>query len=138
MTGDVVTLQVNGARTPPRAARPALPIVQDVTVFRRRRAAGSNVFDGAESLPALLRVLDHAGVTMHSINLSRPTLDDVSSTDDRPVAAARLPRALADSTGLSPSRRARRKQGVTDMTFIHDTLIVFRRQHRLNSATPPG
>jgi ABC-2 type transport system ATP-binding protein len=38
------------------------------------------VFQGAEALPSLLRVLDEAGVTMHSINLSRPTLDDVFLT----------------------------------------------------------
>ena len=51
--------------------------------------------NGAEALPSLLRVLDDAGITLHSINLSRPTLDDVFLTmtgrslrDDSPSAAA--------------------------------------------------
>ena len=53
-----------------------------------------NVVNGAEALPALLRVLDDAGITLTSINLSRPTLDDVFLTmtgrslrDDSPSAA---------------------------------------------------
>ena len=83
------------------------------------RAARSRVDDGAlrltvehggEALPALLRVLDDAGVTLDSIDLSRPTLDDVFLTmtgrslrDDSPGAAQRT------ATGLSPgTRRARR------------------------------
>ena len=56
---------------------------------------GSSVVNGAEALPALLRVLDDAGITLASINLSRPTLDDVFLTmtgrslrDDSPSAAA--------------------------------------------------
>ena len=51
-----------------------------------------------QSLPALLRVLDDASVTMHSINLSRPTLDDVFLTmtgrslrDDSPSASRTAP-----------------------------------------------
>ena len=95
-----------------------------------------NVFDGAEALPALLRVLDDAGVTMHSINLSRPTLDDVFLTmtgrslrDDSPSAA--------DQHRPEPGPPGRGgKQGVTDMTFIHDTLVVFRRQMRLSLRNP--
>ena len=35
---------------------------------------------GEQALPALLRVLDAADVTLESINLSRPTLDDVFLT----------------------------------------------------------
>jgi ABC-2 type transport system ATP-binding protein len=49
---------------------------------------------GEEALPALLRVLDGAGMTISSISLSRPTLDDVFLTltgrslrDDSPSAA---------------------------------------------------
>jgi ABC-2 type transport system ATP-binding protein len=48
---------------------------------------------GEQALPALLRVLDAAAVTLESINLSRPTLDDVFLTltgrslrDDSPVS----------------------------------------------------
>jgi ABC-2 type transport system ATP-binding protein len=35
---------------------------------------------GEAALPSLLRVLDAAGITLESINLSRPTLDDVFLT----------------------------------------------------------
>jgi ABC-2 type transport system ATP-binding protein len=35
---------------------------------------------GEEALPALLRTLDGAGLTISSISLSRPTLDDVFLT----------------------------------------------------------
>ena len=61
---------------------------------------------GEQALPALLRVLDGAGITMSSINLSRPTLDDVFLTltgrslrDDSPGggAATELERAGAGS-----------------------------------------
>jgi ABC-2 type transport system ATP-binding protein len=92
VSGDVVTLQVNGVRDTARELLARQPIVQDVTVSDDG-ALRLNVFDGAESLPALLRVLDDASVTMHSINLSRPTLDDVFLTmtgrslrDDSPSA----------------------------------------------------
>ena len=92
VSGDVVTLQVNGATQRARELLAGQPIVQDVTVSDDG-ALRLNVFHGAEALPALLRVLDDAGVTMHSINLSRPTLDDVFLTmtgrslrDDSPSA----------------------------------------------------
>ena len=49
---------------------------------------------GEEALPVLLRVLDGAGLTISSISLSRPTLDDVFLTltgrslrDDSPSSA---------------------------------------------------
>jgi ABC-2 type transport system ATP-binding protein len=79
VSGDVVILQVNGARERARELLVSQPIVQDVTVSDDG-ALRLNVFHGAEALPSLLRVLDAAGVTMHSINLSRPTLDDVFLT----------------------------------------------------------
>jgi ABC-2 type transport system ATP-binding protein len=98
VSGDVVTLQVNGAGGTARELLERQPIVQDVTVSDDG-ALRLSVFDGAEALPALLRVLDDAGVTMHSINLSRPTLDDVFLTmtgrslrDDSPSAAAQRQR----------------------------------------------
>ena len=68
---------------------------------------------GEEALPVLLRVLDGAGITMSSISLSRPTLDDVFLTltgrslrDDSPGGA--------DDAGGEPSWRAsagRRRAG---------------------------
>jgi ABC-2 type transport system ATP-binding protein len=79
ISGDVVTLQVNGARERAREILAGQDLVAGVTVSEDG-ALRLNVDDGAEALPALLRVLDDAGVTMHSINLSRPTLDDVFLT----------------------------------------------------------
>jgi ABC-2 type transport system ATP-binding protein len=83
VSGDVVTLQVNGATERARELLARQPLVQEASV--EASDAGDeilrlNVFHGAEALPALLRVLDDAGVTMLSINLSRPTLDDVFLT----------------------------------------------------------
>jgi len=107
VSGDVVTLAVNGggasggvngggANGTAEATRALLarqPVVQDVTLSDDGELR-LHVVNGAEALPALLRVLDDAGVTMSSINLSRPTLDDVFLTmtgrslrDDSPGAA---------------------------------------------------
>jgi ABC-2 type transport system ATP-binding protein len=93
VSGDVVTLQVNGDADGARELLAQQPVVQDVTVSDDG-ALRLNVFHGAEALPVLLRVLDDVGVTMSSINLSRPTLDDVFLTmtgrslrDDSPSAA---------------------------------------------------
>jgi ABC-2 type transport system ATP-binding protein len=79
VSGDVVILQVNGARQRARELLAAHDIVQDVTASDDGTLR-LNVAHGAEALPVLLRVLDDAGVTMTSINLSRPTLDDVFLT----------------------------------------------------------
>jgi len=79
ISGDVVTLRVNGAGERARDVLVSQPIVQDVTVSEDG-SLRLHVFHGAEALPSLLRALDDAGVTMHSINLSRPTLDDVFLT----------------------------------------------------------
>jgi ABC-2 type transport system ATP-binding protein len=93
VSGDVVTLQINGDADGAHKLLARQPAVQDVTVSDDG-ALRLNVYHGAEALPALLRVLDDAGVTMSSINLSRPTLDDVFLTmtgrslrDDSPSAA---------------------------------------------------
>jgi ABC-2 type transport system ATP-binding protein len=94
VSGDVITLRVAGGAV--RLAYETLarqPIVGDVTVSDHG-ALRLNVMRGAEALPAVLRALDRAGITMTSINLSRPTLDDVFLTmtgrslrDDSPSAA---------------------------------------------------
>ena len=135
VSGDVVTLAVNGAADKARELLARQPIVGDVTVSDDG-GLRLNVVNGAEALPSLLRVLDDAGITLHSINLSRPTLDDVFLTmtgrslrDDSPSAAAAgqpEPRAAAHARG----------QGVAAMSFIHDTLVVFRRELRLSLRNP--
>jgi ABC-2 type transport system ATP-binding protein len=83
VSGDVVTLQLNGATERARELLARQPLVDDATVAESDsgdEVLRLNVFHGAEALPTLLRVLDDAGITMQSINLSRPTLDDVFLT----------------------------------------------------------
>ncbi|HWG24927.1 MAG TPA: ATP-binding cassette domain-containing protein [Actinospica sp.] len=92
VSGDVVTLSVNGATESARTLLTDSPVVRELTV-----ADGSlrlTVEHGEEALPVLLRTLDGAGITMSSISLSRPTLDDVFLTltgrslrDDSPGGA---------------------------------------------------
>jgi ABC-2 type transport system ATP-binding protein len=97
LSGDVVTLSVNGAANhgATEAARSLLgasPVVREVTVADG--ALRLTVEHGEEALPVLLRTLDGAGITMSAISLSRPTLDDVFLTltgrslrDDSPGGA---------------------------------------------------
>ena len=92
VSGDVVSLSVNGATQQARSLLAESPVVREVTV-----ADGSlrlTVDHGEEALPVLLRTLDGAGITMSAISLSRPTLDDVFLTltgrslrDDSPGGA---------------------------------------------------
>jgi ABC-2 type transport system ATP-binding protein len=79
VAGDVVTLLVDGAGHPALALLAGHPVVRDISVADDGTLR-LTVVHGAEALPALLRVLDHAGITMRSINVARPTLDDVFLT----------------------------------------------------------
>ena len=78
ISGDVVMLRVAG---PGGAAR---ELLADQSVVREITAADGTlkltVEHGEQALPSLLRVLDAADITLESINLSRPTLDDVFLT----------------------------------------------------------
>jgi len=113
VSGDVVTLRVNGSAAQARALLTAAPIVREVSVADE--ALRLTVERGEEALPALLRVLDGAGITMSSISLSRPTLDDVFLTltgrslrDDSPggpAGAGRQPElAVAGGKGSAGTR----------------------------------
>ena len=92
ISGDVVTLSVNGHAEAARSLLGVSPVVREITV-----TDGSlrlTVEHGEEALPVLLRTLDGAGITMSAISLSRPTLDDVFLTltgrslrDDSPGSA---------------------------------------------------
>ncbi len=78
ISGDVVTLRVNGAAEGATTLLTRQPVVREVST-----ADGDlklTVEHGEQALPSLLRVLDGAGITLQSINLSRPTLDDVFLT----------------------------------------------------------
>ncbi|HVT68788.1 MAG TPA: ATP-binding cassette domain-containing protein [Trebonia sp.] len=111
VSGDVVTLSVNGAdghgaangsanhgagnHGAAEAARMLLadsPVTREIT--ETDGALRLTVDHGEEALPVLLRTLDGAGITMSAISLSRPTLDDVFLTltgrslrDDFPATA---------------------------------------------------
>jgi ABC-2 type transport system ATP-binding protein len=78
VSGDVVTFRVNGA------ADRAGDLLATQTVVKEMTASDGElrltVEHGDEALPVLLRVLDEAGITLHTINVSRPTLDDVFLT----------------------------------------------------------
>jgi ABC-2 type transport system ATP-binding protein len=78
VSGDVVTLSVNGQLETARGLLAAEPLVRELTVADG--ALRLTVEHGEQALPALLRILDGAGITMSSINLARPTLDDVFLT----------------------------------------------------------
>jgi ABC-2 type transport system ATP-binding protein len=78
IAGDVITLSVNGG---PEAAMGVLTThegVREATVSGR--SLRLTVDHGEEALPALLRALDAAGLSLQSIQLARPSLDDVFLT----------------------------------------------------------
>jgi ABC-2 type transport system ATP-binding protein len=75
VSGDVVTLRVNGATRAATDLLAAQPLVREVTPDDDTLRL--TVDRGDEALPVLLRTLDDAGITLHTINVSRPTLDDV-------------------------------------------------------------
>jgi ABC-2 type transport system ATP-binding protein len=78
ISGDLVTLRVNGSTAAATKLLDASEIVRDIAVVDD--ALKLTVEKGEQALPLLLRVLDGAGITLQSINLSRPTLDDVFLT----------------------------------------------------------
>src|SRR5580658_5255215 len=94
ISGDVVTLRVSDRDGAARKLLADQPVVREISA-----ADGTlrlSVEQGEQALPSLLRVLDGAGITLESINLSRPTLDDVFLTltgrslrDDSPGSAGR-------------------------------------------------
>jgi ABC-2 type transport system ATP-binding protein len=78
VSGDVVTLSVNGATEAARPLLAASPVVREIT--ETDGTLRLTVDRGEEALPVLLRTLDGASITMSAISLSRPTLDDVFLT----------------------------------------------------------
>ncbi len=93
ISGDVVTLSVSGDMAVAEQKLAAEPGVRDLSVDGR--ALRLSVEHGEEALPGLLRTLDGAGLSLTSIQLARPTLDDVFLTltgrslrEDAPAAAA--------------------------------------------------
>jgi ABC-2 type transport system ATP-binding protein len=93
ISGDLVTLETEGS------AESALAALDGVPGIRESSASGQTVRvtvePGGQQLLAITRALDAAAVPLASIQLARPTLDDVFLTltgrslrDDSPAAAA--------------------------------------------------
>ncbi len=96
ISGDVITLTVDGDPDAAKGLLAAQPGIRDISL--EGRSLRLTVEHGEEALPGLLRALDGAGLGMQSIQLARPSLDDVFLTvtgrslrDDSPapVPAAR-------------------------------------------------
>ena len=93
ISGDLIMLRVNQDTDAARKLLAAEAMVREIS--EADGALKLTVDHGEQALPALLRVLDAAGITLQSINLSRPTLDDVFLTmtgrslrDDSPASQA--------------------------------------------------
>ena len=93
ISGDLITLTVDGDPDAAKGLLAGLPGVRDISL--EGRSLRLTVEHGEEALPGLLRALDGAGLGMQSIQLARPSLDDVFLTvtgrslrDDSPVPAA--------------------------------------------------
>jgi len=78
ISGDVVTLSVSGDPGIAQDVLAGQAGVRDVSLDGQ--ALRLAVEQGEEALPGLLRALDQAGITMKSIQLARPSLDDVFLT----------------------------------------------------------
>ena len=98
ISGDVITLSVSGGPDVAKGVLAAHEGVRDIAVSGR--SLRLTVDRGEEALPGLLRGLDAAGITLESIQLARPSLDDVFLTvtgrslrEDTPDSApqARVP-----------------------------------------------
>ena len=78
ISGDVITLSVSGGPDVAKGVLAAHEGVRDIAVSGR--SLRLTVDRGEEALPGLLRALDAAGITLESIQLARPSLDDVFLT----------------------------------------------------------
>jgi ABC-2 type transport system ATP-binding protein len=78
ISGDVVTLAVDGKADVAERLLTARPEVRESTVTDHTLRL--TVERGEEALPGLLRALDAGGIGLTTIQLSRPTLDDVFLT----------------------------------------------------------
>jgi ABC-2 type transport system ATP-binding protein len=118
ISGDVVTLSVTGDPKIASKVLAELPAVREITVDGQ--VLRLSVERGEEALPGMLRALDGEAITMESVQLARPTLDDVFLTltgrslrDDSPVAndgtpaAAEAPATLDDRTSAPADARTR-------------------------------
>jgi ABC-2 type transport system ATP-binding protein len=78
ISGDVITLSVSGDPGTAKGVLASQPAIRDISLDGP--AIRLAVERGEEALPGLLRALDGAGIAMESIQLARPSLDDVFLT----------------------------------------------------------
>jgi ABC-2 type transport system ATP-binding protein len=105
ISGDVVTLSVSGDPEVAKKVLTGQPGVREITIDGR--ALRLAVEQGEEALPGMLRALDGESIRMESVQLARPTLDDVFLTltgrslrEDSPVARpAEQEPATAETSG---------------------------------------
>src|SRR5215469_89762 len=108
ISGDVVTLAVTGDPAVAQNVLAADPAVREITVDGH--SLRLSVEHGEEALPGLLRALDHAGLKLTSIQLARPTLDDVfltltgRSLRDDSAAAVPAAQAAAQQSVSAPAK----------------------------------
>jgi ABC-2 type transport system ATP-binding protein len=79
ISGDVVVVGVGGTSSDAGKLLNAEAFVRKLEVVDDHTLR-LYVDDGATAMPLIMRVLDHAGVAMRSIELHRPSLDDVFLT----------------------------------------------------------
>jgi ABC-2 type transport system ATP-binding protein len=79
VSGDLIALSVTGPQDAAAAAE-TLGRVAEGEVSIDELLVSARVRDGGRAMPELLRALDDAGVSLQSIEVRRPTLDDVFLT----------------------------------------------------------
>jgi ABC-2 type transport system ATP-binding protein len=79
VSGDLVSLTL-GTASDTAAAATTLAAIAEGEVTTDGLLVSARVQDGGSAMPALLRALDAAGVALDSIEVRRPTLDDVFLT----------------------------------------------------------
>jgi ABC-2 type transport system ATP-binding protein len=109
ISGDVVTLSVIGDTRQARTTLADHEGVREITLDGR--AIRMTVEHGEEALPGMLRALDAHGITLESIQLARPTLDDVFLTltgrslrDDSPSSGNHIEDTNGGADGVEEER----------------------------------
>jgi ABC-2 type transport system ATP-binding protein len=109
ISGDVVTLRVNGQTEAARALLADESVVRETSVGDG--ALRLTVDRGEEALPVLLRALDGAGIMLSAISVARPTLDDVFLTltgrslrDDSPGGVGAADETEGELAGTAAAR----------------------------------
>ena len=120
-------------RPPAKLAEPSATAAASVEVDGQH--VRGRVPRAGRAVPGLLRDLDRSGIELDSIEVHRPTLDDVFLDPDRPLAARRRVRHRPppEPTVRAPTPR---EESPDSDAFLRESHIVFRRQLRMNLRNP--